>query len=226
MSLRMLQKRWPSRSRCSRSISERRAQAADHGARQELVEALAHARAGWILGCGDAHMVAAVVLDEEVPVAGLGERHLGEPALGAGALVAELVRGVDRHAGDHRDRQREADRFEYRETAMRPHPTGEDQARVLQRQKQVGAPAVVAILLKPLDHAVGRVGGVQPDEQVEQWKHAEDEHGTVEPEHAETGRFDQPPGDERQQRHDQAEQPGVALAIAPAWTACTSCPGA
>ena len=54
-----------------------RAQAAEHRARPERVEALAQPRAGRVFGGGDAHVVAAVVLDEEVPVAALGERDLG-----------------------------------------------------------------------------------------------------------------------------------------------------
>ena len=45
------------------------------------VEALAEARAGGVLGRGDAHVMAAVVLDEEVSVAALRERDAAQPAL-------------------------------------------------------------------------------------------------------------------------------------------------
>ena len=86
-----------------------RAQAAGDGARQEGPEALPQPRAGRVLGRGDADVVAAVVLDEEVAVAALRERDLAQPALGAGALVAELVGGVDRDPADHAHRQRQAE---------------------------------------------------------------------------------------------------------------------
>ena len=63
--------------------------------------------------------------------------------------------------------------------------------------------------------AVGRVLGVDPDEDVEQREDDEDEDRAEEPEDAEPGQLDQAPGDERQQRHDQPEQPGVALGVGP-----------
>ena len=134
-----------------------RAQAAEDRPRQEGVEALAQARAGRVLGRGDAHVVAAVVLDEEVPVAALRERDLAEPALDARALVAELVRGVDRDAADHRHGQRQADAVEGREPPLDHSQQANDEAGVLDRDEEVGAPAVVAVLLEPLDDAVGRV---------------------------------------------------------------------
>ena len=98
MSLRGLRRDVPSRERRTPSSSQAERRLPADGAREERVEALAQARAGGILGGGDAHVMATVVLDEEVPVGALGQRHLGEPALGAGTLVAELVRGVDRDA--------------------------------------------------------------------------------------------------------------------------------
>ncbi len=192
-----------------------RAQAARDGARQESPEALPQSRAGRVLGGGDANVVAAVVLDEEVAVAGLGEGDATEPLLHAVALVAELVGGVDRDPADDSHGQRQADALEHREVAVGPEPAGEDQPRVLDRDEEVGAPAVVAVLLEPLEHAVGRVGRVDPDRDVEQRKDAEDEQRPEEPEELEAGDFDAGPGDEGGEGDDQAEQPGVALGVAP-----------
>src|SRR4029079_855499 len=87
----------------------RASQRSDHGARPELVEALADPAARRVLGGGDADVVAAVVLDVEVAVAALRQRDLGQPALVALLLVAELVRGVDADAADGADRDGDAD---------------------------------------------------------------------------------------------------------------------
>ena len=194
---------------------DRRPQGPDHGPRQELPEALAEPRARGVLGGGDADVMAAVVLDEEMAVAGLGERHLRQPALVALALVAELVGGVDRDPADHRDADREPERLGERELAARPERAREDQRRELQGQEHVRAPAVVAVLLEPLDGAVGRVGGVLADQQVEGGDDREDEHRAEPVEGAEPGRGGEPGGHERDQRDDQAEQPQVALRIGP-----------
>src|SRR6185312_2498715 len=94
-----------------------RAQAAGDGARQEGPEALPQPRAGRVLGGGDADVVAAVVLDEEVAVAGLGEGDAAQPLLRALALVAELVGGVDRDAADDADGEGEPEAVEDREVA-------------------------------------------------------------------------------------------------------------
>src|SRR3954447_25115804 len=56
-------------------------QAADDGARQEGPKPLPQAGAGRVLGGGDFDVVPAVVLDEEVAVARLGEGDTAEPAL-------------------------------------------------------------------------------------------------------------------------------------------------
>ncbi len=193
-----------------------RAQAAGHRARPERVEALAEARAGRVLGRGDADVVAAVVLDEEVPVAGLGERDAGQPALERVALVAELVCCVDGDAADHGDGERQPDVIDGRKLAAGPQPAGEDEPGVLDRQVGVGAPAVVAVLFEPLDDAVGRVAGVHPDGEVEQREDGEDEEWPVEPEDAQSGGVYEAPGEERERRDQQAEQPGIALGVVPA----------
>ena len=51
-----------------------------------------------------------------------------------------------------------------------PEPTGEDEAGVLDRDEEVGAPAVIAILLEPFEDAVGRIGRVDADREVESGK--------------------------------------------------------
>ncbi len=192
-----------------------RAQAADDGPRQERPEALPQPRARRVLGGRDPDVMAAVVLDEEVAVAGLGERDAAEPALEAGALVAELVGGVDRDPADDAHRQRQAEAFGDREVAARPEVAGEDQAGVLDRDEDVGAPAVVAVLFEPLDDAVGRVGGVHPDDDVEDREDGEDEERAEEVEPSPPCRRNEAPGDERGEGDDQAEEPGVALGVAP-----------
>ncbi len=211
----MLQWDLPRRSRRVVSIPQAERRLPIDGARQEGPEALPQPRAGGVLGGGDFDVVAAVVLDEEVAVAGLGEGDSAEPLLGAGALVAELVGGVDRDPADHRHRQRQADVFDQREIAARPHPAGEDETGVLDRDEDVGAPAVVAVLLEELEDAVGRVGRIEPDRHVEQREEAEDESRAEEPDPAEAGERDPEPGEERRERDDDPQQPGVALAVGP-----------
>src|SRR3989344_5858780 len=88
-----------------------RAQAADHGARQEAPEAFAQARAGRVLGRGHALVVAAVVLDVEVAVAGGRQRELGQPAVERLLLVAQLVRGRDADAVEAAHAHDQADHF-------------------------------------------------------------------------------------------------------------------
>src|SRR5215217_6079186 len=128
-----------------------RPDAAVDGARQEGPVALAEARAGRVFRGRDTDVMAAVVLDEEVAVAGLGEGDAAQPALRALALVAELVGGVDADAADDAHRHREAEAFEGREVPARPEVAGEAEADVLDRDVEIGAPAVVAVLLEPLE---------------------------------------------------------------------------
>src|SRR5262249_326240 len=68
---------------------------------------------------------------------------------------------------------------------------------------------------EPLDDAVGRVGRVHPDDDVEQREDDEDEQRAEVPEAAPPRHLYVPPGDERSEGNDQAEQPRVALAVAP-----------
>ena len=192
-----------------------RGQAAPDGARQEAPEALAQARAGRVLGRGHAHVVAAVVLDEEVPVAGLGQRHLGQPLLHARALVAQLVRGVDADAAHQAHGQGQAQALDEAQVAVGPEPARPDQGGELERDVRVRAEAVVAVPLQALEHAVGRVGRVLADRRVQRGHDHVQEHRAEEPEHAEAGGLDQAPGDERDHRDQQAQQPGVALGVGP-----------
>ncbi len=204
------------RPRRVRSKLPGRAQAAHDGAGEERVEALPQPRARGILGRGHAHMVPAVVLDEEVPIGALRKRHPAQPSLHARPLVPELVRGVDRDPAHHPHRQRQPEAIDGREFPAEPQPAREHQARVLDRDEQVRAPAVVAILFQPLDHAVRGVPRIPTDQQIEQREDPEDQERPVEPEDAQAGDLDQAVGEKGQRRHDQAEQPRVALGVPPA----------
>ena len=199
----------------------RAAQRADHGARPELVEVLAHPARGGVLGGGDTDVVAAVVLDVEVPVEHLGQRDLGQPALVGLALVAQLVGGVDADAADAADRERQADLGGQAELvdAERGAPGDEvhraDEAGVLDRQEEVGDPAVVLVVLQRLDRVVRRVRAVEPGDQVD-GRHDAEDHDRADPqEHAQAGRGVGAEGDERQRRHHEADEPQVALLVLP-----------
>ena len=61
----------------------------------------------------------------------------------------------------------------------------------------------------------GGVARVHAEREVERREDAEDEHRPVEPEHAEAGGVHEPPGEERERGDEQAEQPRVALGVAP-----------
>ena len=193
-----------------------RAQAAGDGARQEGPEALPQPRAGRVLGGGDADVVAAVVLDEEVAVAGLGEGDAAEPALELARLwpsswavliaippTTPIVSARPRLSSD-------------REVAARPEPAGEDQAGVLDRDEDVGAPAVVAVLLEPLEDAVGRVGRVHPDRRCRgAGRRRRRGAGRRTRSRSKPVTSTEPQAMNGAQRDDQAEQPGVALGVAP-----------
>ncbi len=196
MSLWIDQTEWPSPVEAGALDPPGGADAARYGARQEGPEALPHTRAGRILGSGDADVVAAVVLDEEVAVTALRQGDLAQPLLQVGALVAKLVGGVDRDPTDHAHRQCQADAVDGREATVGPEPTGEDQPGVLDGDEDVGTPAVVAVLFEPLDDAVGRVLGVHADEDVQHGEDDENQHRAVEPEDTEPGERHQAPGDE------------------------------
>ena len=191
-------------------------------ARPELVEALAHPRRRRVLGGRDPDVVAAVVLDVEVAVEALRQRDLGEPALVGLALVAELVGGVDADAADAPDRDRQPDLVDDRQVGAtgdqlpRNQAAGADEADVLDRQEEVGDPPVVAVLLERLDHVVGRVGAVEAGDQVDR-RDDDQDHDRADPEpDAPAGERPQAVADERQRRHDQADQPEVALLVPPA----------
>ena len=158
----------------------RAAQRAEHGAGPEGVERLPDPGAGRVLRGRDADVVPAVVLDVEVAVEALRERDLGQPALVLLLLVPELVRGVDADAGDHPDRQRQADPVDERQPAVGDHPAAPDQRGVLDREVEVGDPAVVAVVLQRLDHVVRRVAAVEAGEQVD-GRHDPEDHDRADP---------------------------------------------
>ena len=191
------------------------------GAGPEGVEGLAEARGRGVLGGGDAHVVAAVVLDVEVAVEALGQGDLRQPALVGLALVAELVGGVDADAADGADGGGQADLVEQAELteperrALRDDVAGRHEADVLDRQEEVGDPPVVLVLLERLDRVVGRVGAVEAGEQVDGGDDAQHDDGADPEPDPPAGQGPHAGGDERQRRHDEADQPQVALAVAP-----------
>jgi hypothetical protein len=188
-------------------------------------------------------VVAAVVLDVEVTVRRLGERHLGEPTLVGLPLVAQLVCGVDADAADAADRDGQADLVDEAQVEV-THQLGEgavrervlgaeevsepgervahsdhvhrrDQHEVLDRQVEVGDPAVVLVVLQRLDDVVGRVGGVETEDQVQDRDDAED-HDRADPQdRREVELRVGDDGDDAEARDEEAEQPQVALLVLP-----------
>ena len=197
-------------------------QRAPDRARPELVEVLAQPRGRRVLGGGHADVVAPVVLDVEVAVEALRQRDLGQPALVLLALVAELVGGVDADAADAADGDgqpdlvdggqvaTDAERVAARDEVHRAHEAG-----VLDRQEEVGDPAVVLVLLQGLDRVVRRVGAVQAGDQVDRGHDHQDHHRADPEPGAEAGPQPQPVAREGQGRHHQPDQPEVALVVAP-----------
>ena len=218
------------RMRCASSRNGR-AQAAENAARQELPEGLAEARRRRVLRCGHPNVVTAVVLDVEVAVAGLRQGDLGQPALQRILLVAHLVRGVDADAAEHTDRQRDAELADPAQRAVKAEPTqvrggeqvgAQDHAEVLERDVDVGAVAVVLVVLQPLHHLVGRVLPVGPEEQVEHGQQDVEQDRPDPQRHLRGGmpaEMVQAPDDrqhhEQRRRGDQSHEPQVALLVAP-----------
>ena len=198
----------------------RRPEGAPDRARPELVEALTQPGRGGVLRGGDPHVVPAVVLDVEVAVEALRERDLGQPALVGLLLVAELMGGVDADPADAADGDRDPHLVERGQVGVGGQPAGDQGERthepdVLDRQEEVGDPAVVAVLLEGLDHVVGRVGAVEPGHEVD-GRNDHQDHDRADPEpHAPPGQAPHPCRDERQRGDDQPDQPEVALPVAP-----------
>ena len=176
-------------------------------------------------------MVAAVVLDIEVPVAGLRQGDLGQPALQRLLLVPHFVRGVDPDATQGADRQRQADlgRPTQRPVVAQPAQVRrgeqvgtEHHAEVLERNEQVSAVAVVLVVLQPLHHVVGRILAVGPESQVKRRQHDVQQDRADPEQHLGCGvpaelvhpPHDRQDGDE-QRRDDQPHQPEPALLVLP-----------
>ncbi len=196
----------------------RRTQSTEGRAEEERVDALAQPRAGGVLRSRHAGVVPSVVLDVEVPVTGLGQRDLAEPPLGPGPLMAQFVRRVDGHPADAADRQHQTDRVHHAQAhpaAAAPQPAGQCQRQVLGGQIQIGGPPVEAILLEPRQGALRWVLGVLADEIVQQRDSDEHEQRTRPPEHSEARDRHRGPRHRHQRRYDKAQQPHVALTVAP-----------
>ena len=182
-------------------------------ARPEPVEALADPRRRGVRRGRDPHVVPAVVLDVEVAVEALREGDLRQPALVGLLLVTELVGGVDADAADAADRDGDADPVDDRgHVRSGDHVHRTDESGVLDRQEQIGDPAVVPVALERLDDVVWRVGPVEAGDQVDGRDDAQD-HDRADPEpRAPAGQPPHRDGDEGQGGDHEPDQPQVALA--------------
>ena len=131
--------------------------------RDEEVKALAQSRACRVARGGDVHVVTVVVRDEEMPVARLRERHLAQPLLRLCPFVPQLMCGADGDSADPPDRHHQAQLVDVCISIQPPSVHNQQASRqrhVLDRQVQVGGPAVERIALQPRQRAVGRILGV------------------------------------------------------------------
>jgi hypothetical protein len=184
-------------------------------AQREPVDALAHPRARRILGRGDVAMVAAVVLDAEVPVEGHGEHDPGEHALEHRLLVAELVAGVDPQPGVDAHGVREQQEAPPRQRLRAGPDRAADQRDEMQRHDQVGEHPVVGIGLQRGHHRLGRIALVLAEQPVEQRADAvADDDRQQQPGLVPRPRV-QRDASERQQRVDDRQQPPAAAPVAP-----------
>lgn len=185
----------------------RGAHAADDGTRQEGPERFAVTCARGILGGRDAHVMPAVVLDEEVSVCDRRQRNLREPALEAVRLVPEFMRGVDRDARRRAERQREADVVVPRQRMRADDPHAHEERDVLDERREIDDQAVVALAFEVRHDVFGRVVAVVADQRVENRNHAEREQRAEPPEHVKPRRQRELRGEDRQRDRQRAEQP-------------------
>ncbi|SLE18203.1 Uncharacterised protein [Mycobacteroides abscessus subsp. massiliense] len=117
------------------------------------------------------------MLDVKVTIERLCQRDLRKPALQLFLLVAHLVRGIDTHPAQHADRRRDAQLGNPADAVVEADPAevrggevvgAQEEARVLERNEDVGAIAVVLVVLQRLHHLIGRVLTVSPEIQVQQ----------------------------------------------------------
>mmetsp|Transcript_5265 Transcript_5265/g.19716 ORF Transcript_5265/g.19716 Transcript_5265/m.19716 type:complete len:435 (+) Transcript_5265:1636-2940(+) len=192
-----------------------RAQAAEHGARQEGPEALAQAGAGGVFRRGDAAVVAAVVFHEEVAIRHRRQHQARQPALPGGVLVAQLVGGVDGHAVDAAHGQHQADEAGQPQAAMHRQPRAVQREPELQRHEEQQHGEVPAVRLQRGHQGLGRVAAVFAQQRVQQ-RDQRVHHGRQQPQPegvtAAVGLPDVEPG---QAGEAAAEQPGVALGVTP-----------
>jgi hypothetical protein len=132
-------------------------------------------------------VVAAVVLDVEMPVGGRREGHLGQPPFHPLTLVTQLVGGVDGDAVDHSDGDHQAGGADDREIVAGPDRAADHQGRVLRRQVEVGQPAVVAVGGQPGHRLLGRVAPVVAEQQVDDRDQAEHDDRGEPPRPADAG---------------------------------------
>ncbi len=180
-------------------------QAAQHGARQKLPEGFPEAGRGRVLRRGHPHMVAAVVLDEEVPVEHRRQRQFGQPLLQAVVLVAQLVAGIDGDAGGAAGGDRQPQVAVPGQGPGAGHPGGVDESAVQHRHRDVDRIAVIAVVLQLADPVFRRVGGFLAEDHVEQGNHPEHEQKPEPPHHRPTGELDHLHRAHRQQHGEGAQ---------------------
>ena len=91
--------------------------------------------------------------------------------------MPEFMRGVDAETADEAHGHGEPHAIEGAEIRRRDVPEGEGESDVLQRQEEIGEPAVVAVLLEGLDHVIGWIGRIEARGPVNEGDEAEDDDG-------------------------------------------------
>ena len=150
----------------------RRLDTAHHRPRQELPEALAHATAGRVFGCGHTLVVAKVVFHHKVGVTGRregGHRHQLVQLVG---LVPEFVSCVDAHPVNGANRQSETNSVGHWRLLTACQPGAHESHGVLGWNKRLHDSVVIFVLLKRLYRRFRRVALVFADGPVQPWNDA------------------------------------------------------
>ena len=134
----------------------------------KVVDRLAHAGTGVVLGRGHPAVMAAAVFDREMPVGWHGQCQPCQPLFQGIVLVAELVRGIQPQAGIGAGDIRQQQEGPPREILRARPPGATDQGQEVQRHRGPGQPAVVAIGVELPHDDIGRVVRVLADEGVQE----------------------------------------------------------
>ena len=186
--------------------------AGDFAAR-ELVDVLAHPRAGRIGRRGDVAVMPAVVLDAEMAVGRHGRDDARHPALEVRLLVAELVRRVDADAAVEPGGQRQRQQRGPAHVVRAGEPGDRDQHGEMHRHREDRQPAVVRVGLELRDQFLGRVAGVFTEQPVEQRGAAVEQHQRDDERPLAAVQRVQPDAAQGDEREEQRADPQVALAV-------------